>query len=310
MTGCSCDPSLTLLGGGDKGSVHGALRVGLFSTAVTEVGSPADCRRGRQEADSSCLKNWGAGGQERGQRAGDRAGKTEQAEAMEGDEMPWGSEPVSGPGPGGGGMIRELCRGFGRYRRYLGRLRQNLRETQKFFRDIKGSHNHSCPSSPTEGGGAERGPTGDVAEIGLQAGKESSREGDGNGEAKWRVGRPLPLQNNSGRGGKWKKRRKVEEGPRGRAPGPGREGSEMPWEGILRGGGGEGRQGLSQRRGAPEGRSSRSRIWGTRLCAGRSAENPSLERAEVKPRTGESCCELGDEHSWSESHFRDGRMEG
>uniref|UniRef100_A0A8D0XCG2 Protein kinase domain-containing protein n=1 Tax=Sus scrofa TaxID=9823 RepID=A0A8D0XCG2_PIG len=89
---------------------------------------------------------------------------------MEGDEMPWGSEPVSGPGPGGGGMIRELCRGFGRYRRYLGRLRQNLRETQKFFRDIKGSHNHSCPSSPTEGGGAERGPTGDVAEIGLQAG--------------------------------------------------------------------------------------------------------------------------------------------
>nr|XP_058913549.1 dual serine/threonine and tyrosine protein kinase isoform X4 [Kogia breviceps] len=92
---------------------------------------------------------------------------------MEGDGVPWGSEPVSGPGPGGGGMIRELCRGFGRYRRYLGRLRQNLRETQKFFRDIKGSHNHSCPSSPTEGGGAERGPAGDVAEIGLQAGQLS-----------------------------------------------------------------------------------------------------------------------------------------
>lgn len=77
--------------------------------------------------------------------------------------MPWGGEPVSGPGPGGGGMIRELSRGFGRYRRYLGRLRQNLRETQKFFRDIKCSHNHSCPSSPAGGGG-------DVAETGLPAG--------------------------------------------------------------------------------------------------------------------------------------------
>ncbi|XP_073890330.1 dual serine/threonine and tyrosine protein kinase isoform X4 [Macaca fascicularis] len=94
---------------------------------------------------------------------------------MEGNGVPWGSEPVSGPGPGpgGGGMIRELCRGFGRYRRYLGRLRQNLRETQKFFRDIKCSHNHTCPSSPTSGGGAERGPAGDVAETGLQAGQLS-----------------------------------------------------------------------------------------------------------------------------------------
>ncbi|XP_045392003.1 dual serine/threonine and tyrosine protein kinase isoform X2 [Lemur catta] len=92
---------------------------------------------------------------------------------MEGDGVPWGSEPVSGPGPGGGGMIRELCRGFGRYRRYLGRLRQNLRETQKFFRDIKCSHNHSLPSSPTGGGWAELGPAGDVAETGLQAGQLS-----------------------------------------------------------------------------------------------------------------------------------------
>ncbi|XP_073904619.1 dual serine/threonine and tyrosine protein kinase isoform X2 [Castor canadensis] len=96
---------------------------------------------------------------------------------MEGDGLPWVSEPVSGPGPGGGGMIRELCRGFGRYRRYLGRLRQNLRETQKFFRDIKCSHHHSCPSSPTGGGGGgaepEPGPGGDVAETGLQAGQLS-----------------------------------------------------------------------------------------------------------------------------------------
>jgi hypothetical protein len=136
---------------------------------------------------------------------------------MEGDGLPWVSEPVSGPGPGGGGMIRELCRGFGRYRRYLGRLRQNLRETQKFFRDIKCSHHHSCPSSPTGGGGGgaepEPGPGGDVAETGLQAGKEDrpeERKKIGGWTAR------LPLQNNPG------KRRKVGVGPRGRPrPGPG-----------------------------------------------------------------------------------------
>lgn len=70
-------------------------------------------------------------------------------------------------------MIRELCRGFGRYRRYLERLRQNLRETQKFFRDIKCSHSHSCPSSPAGGGAAELGPAGDVAEAPLPAGQLS-----------------------------------------------------------------------------------------------------------------------------------------
>lgn len=119
---------------------------------------------------------------------------------MEGDGVRWGSEPVSGPGPGGGGMIRDLCRGFGRYRRYLGRLRQNLHETQKFFRDIKGSHSHSCPSSPTGDGGAQRGPAGDVAETRLQAGKTGSREGARAGEANWRVDRTPALQNNPGRG--------------------------------------------------------------------------------------------------------------
>uniref|UniRef100_A0A8C2M2U0 Dual serine/threonine and tyrosine protein kinase n=1 Tax=Cricetulus griseus TaxID=10029 RepID=A0A8C2M2U0_CRIGR len=92
---------------------------------------------------------------------------------MEADGLPWAGESVSGPGPGGGGMIRELCRGFGRYRRYLGRLRQNLRETQKFFRDIKCSHSHSCPSSPAGGGAAELGPAGDVAEALLPAGQLS-----------------------------------------------------------------------------------------------------------------------------------------
>lgn len=92
---------------------------------------------------------------------------------MEADGQSWAGESVSGPGPGGGGMIRELCRGFGRYRRYLGRLRQNLRETQKFFRDIKCSHSHSCPSSPAGGGAAELGPAGDVAEAPLPAGQLS-----------------------------------------------------------------------------------------------------------------------------------------
>ncbi|XP_042112900.1 dual serine/threonine and tyrosine protein kinase isoform X2 [Ovis aries] len=89
---------------------------------------------------------------------------------MEGDGVPSGSEPESGPGPGGGGVIRELCRGFGRYRRYLGRLRQNLRDTQKFFRDLRGSQPRGCPSSPAEGGEAARGPAGDVAATGLPAG--------------------------------------------------------------------------------------------------------------------------------------------
>ncbi|CAI9179119.1 unnamed protein product [Rangifer tarandus platyrhynchus] len=92
---------------------------------------------------------------------------------MEGDGVPWGSEPESGPGPGGGGGIRELCRGFGRYRRYLGRLRQNLRDTQKFFRDLRGSQPRDCPSSPAEGGEAGRGPAGDVAATGLPAGQLS-----------------------------------------------------------------------------------------------------------------------------------------
>ncbi|CAH7201049.1 Dstyk [Phodopus roborovskii] len=92
---------------------------------------------------------------------------------MEADGLPRAGESVAGPGPGGGGMIRELCRGFGRYRRYLGRLRQNLRETQKFFRDIHCSHGHSCPSSPEGGGAAELGPAGDVAEALLPPGQLS-----------------------------------------------------------------------------------------------------------------------------------------
>ncbi|XP_032073592.1 dual serine/threonine and tyrosine protein kinase [Thamnophis elegans] len=37
----------------------------------------------------------------------------------------------------GGGLNRELCRTFGHYNRHLTRLQHNLRETKKFFRDIK-----------------------------------------------------------------------------------------------------------------------------------------------------------------------------
>lgn len=45
---------------------------------------------------------------------------------------------VSGSGGGGGGgLSRELCRAFGHYNRHLARLQHNLRETKKFFRDIK-----------------------------------------------------------------------------------------------------------------------------------------------------------------------------
>uniref|UniRef100_A0A3Q2HXC5 Dual serine/threonine and tyrosine protein kinase n=1 Tax=Equus caballus TaxID=9796 RepID=A0A3Q2HXC5_HORSE len=91
---------------------------------------------------------------------------------MEGDGAPRAGEPVSGPGPGGG-PTRELCRGLGRYRRYLARLRQNLRDTQSFFRDIEGSRARGRPPSPASAGGPERGPAGDVAEPGLQAGQLS-----------------------------------------------------------------------------------------------------------------------------------------
>lgn len=48
----------------------------------------------------------------------------------------WGGPTVRGSG-GGGGLNRELCRTFGHYNRHLTRLQHNLRETKKFFRDIK-----------------------------------------------------------------------------------------------------------------------------------------------------------------------------
>ncbi|XP_074792109.1 dual serine/threonine and tyrosine protein kinase isoform X2 [Natator depressus] len=55
-----------------------------------------------------------------------------------------GAPPTRGHGTGGG-VIRELCRGFGHYNRHLARLQHNLRETKKFFRDIKYSQGQPFP---------------------------------------------------------------------------------------------------------------------------------------------------------------------
>ncbi|XP_049688490.1 dual serine/threonine and tyrosine protein kinase [Accipiter gentilis] len=48
---------------------------------------------------------------------------------------------------GPGGVIRELCRSFGHYNRHLARLQHNLRETKKFFRDVKYSQGHPFASA-------------------------------------------------------------------------------------------------------------------------------------------------------------------
>uniref|UniRef100_A0A8V5HD36 Dual serine/threonine and tyrosine protein kinase n=1 Tax=Melopsittacus undulatus TaxID=13146 RepID=A0A8V5HD36_MELUD len=48
---------------------------------------------------------------------------------------------------GPGGVIRDLCRSFGHYNRHLARLQHNLRETKKFFRDVKYSQGHPFPSA-------------------------------------------------------------------------------------------------------------------------------------------------------------------
>ncbi|XP_050841213.1 LOW QUALITY PROTEIN: dual serine/threonine and tyrosine protein kinase [Serinus canaria] len=58
---------------------------------------------------------------------------------MEGEEAP------SWRGPGG--AVRELCRSFGHYNRHLARLQHNLRETKRFFRDVKFSQGHPFASA-------------------------------------------------------------------------------------------------------------------------------------------------------------------
>ncbi|XP_027563530.1 dual serine/threonine and tyrosine protein kinase-like [Neopelma chrysocephalum] len=61
--------------------------------------------------------------------------------------------------PGRAGAVRELCRSFGHYNRHLARLQHNLRETRRFFRDVKFSQGH--PFAPEAAGDAPRGGDGD-----------------------------------------------------------------------------------------------------------------------------------------------------
>ncbi|XP_068851756.1 dual serine/threonine and tyrosine protein kinase isoform X2 [Aphelocoma coerulescens] len=53
---------------------------------------------------------------------------------------------------GPGGAVRELCRSFGHYNRHLARLQHNLRETKRFFRDVKHSQGHPFASAPAGDG--------------------------------------------------------------------------------------------------------------------------------------------------------------
>ncbi|XP_032566353.1 dual serine/threonine and tyrosine protein kinase isoform X2 [Chiroxiphia lanceolata] len=62
-------------------------------------------------------------------------------------------------GPGRAGAVRELCRSFGHYNRHLARLQHNLRETRRFFRDVKFSQGH--PFAPEAAGDAPHGGDGD-----------------------------------------------------------------------------------------------------------------------------------------------------
>lgn len=61
---------------------------------------------------------------------------------------------------GSGGLIRELCRSFGHYNRHLARLQHNLRETKKFFRDVKYSQGNLFVSGVEIGEGSTSGAGG------------------------------------------------------------------------------------------------------------------------------------------------------
>ncbi|XP_032936127.1 dual serine/threonine and tyrosine protein kinase isoform X2 [Catharus ustulatus] len=69
---------------------------------------------------------------------------------MEGEEAP------SWRGPGG--AVRELCRSFGHYNRHLARLQHNLRETKRFFRDVKYCQGHPFGDGPPSAGDGDGGP--------------------------------------------------------------------------------------------------------------------------------------------------------
>ncbi|XP_074833813.1 dual serine/threonine and tyrosine protein kinase [Carettochelys insculpta] len=79
--------------------------------------------------------------------------------------MDGGGAPATRGHGSGGGVIRELCRGFSHYNRHLARLQQNLRETKKFFRDIKYSQGQPFPvvAAPPGPGEPPAAPTGSVS---------------------------------------------------------------------------------------------------------------------------------------------------
>lgn len=75
---------------------------------------------------------------------------------------------------GPGGAVRELCRSFGHYNRHLARLQHNLRETKRFFRDVKYSQGHPfapapAGDGPSSDGDGDGGP-GDSGERGAGSG--------------------------------------------------------------------------------------------------------------------------------------------
>ncbi|CAM4663930.1 unnamed protein product [Lepidochelys olivacea] len=118
----------------DKGSAPCALRFGAALPVKTAAGPGrgalfprGEGSRGYSLAAAESPPGWGWGS------------RTD-LEDMDGG----GAPPPRGHGTGGG-VIRELCRGFGHYNRHLARLQHNLRETKKFFRDIKYSQGQPFP---------------------------------------------------------------------------------------------------------------------------------------------------------------------
>lgn len=115
-------------------------------------------------------------GPERGPRWGGDSGAD--PEDMEGEEAP------SWRGPGG--AVRELCRSFGHYNRHLARLQHNLRETKRFFRDVKYCQGHPFGDGPPSAGDGDGGP-GDGGERGAGAGGEAGLGRGVGGRGVWGV---------------------------------------------------------------------------------------------------------------------------
>lgn len=91
---------------------------------------------------------------------------------------------------GPGGVIRELCRSFGHYNRHLARLQHNLRETKKFFRDVKYSQGHPFASAAF-GEGPPTGAGDGAYRDGPGPGGERGTGGGEVGQGLRRAGRPV-----------------------------------------------------------------------------------------------------------------------